>query len=238
MTIPVVGNIQTNTALASTTLEITKPTGLSVGDAILLMVASDPVNPASAQFTWDTDFTEVDQHWHLGDAAVGAAIRIVDGTEDATYTTTQSSAVDFIGWMVALTNVDNTTPVDGVGTKGGNTGAASAAIASYTTSVADCLGVYLLGFDGGDGFPYSVSGTGWAEAGELQSSTSRAGSSGCWGTKDQATADALGDATVTFSVSDGYASFMFAIRGAAAGGTVNSKTLTSVAGVTDGSPIQ
>ena len=68
----------------------------------------------------------------------------------------------------------------------------------------------VLGFDGGDGSPFSVSGTGWSESGDLANGTG-AGGGGCWGTKEQTTAGLTGDATVTSSTSDGSVFFQFAI---------------------------
>jgi hypothetical protein len=69
-----------------------------------------------------------------------------------------------------------------------------------------------LSFDGADGDPFSVSGTGWSEQGEQGPGTDLGHSSGAWGTKSQATAGATGNATVGCSTSDGAAYFQLAIN--------------------------
>jgi hypothetical protein len=72
--------------------------------------------------------------------------------------------------------------------------------------------IYGLSFDGGDGYPFGVSGTGWAEKDEHQTGTSGSGDvSGCFGSKDLASQGSSGSATVSCSVSDGGAYFQLAI---------------------------
>ena len=141
-------------------------------------------------------------------AAVGIFYKIASGSEgDVTVTVVHA---DHIAWYLRVSGVNTTTPFNVTASPATGIGS-SRAIPEVTTTVDSCLAFYLLSFDGGDGYPFSVSGTGWTESDDHQSSTGGSVSSGCWGTKEQATAGLTGDATVSCSASDGQAYLQFAV---------------------------
>lgn len=218
MTAPALGNIQQDSS-SNAAPSVTKPTGLSNDDLMILIVAGDQANKSSPEYTWPTGadaFIEIGQDGDgTSDCHLGAAYRIVDGGESATFTVTPvNDGSQFDIWAIAVTGAHATTPLDVTGTiTMENTG--SMDILSVTTTVNDCLAFYALAFDGGDGAPFGQP-TGWVEQAEgVFTLNSEVGSA--WGTKTQALSGATDDATVSASATDGVAHFQFAIAPAVAG---------------------
>lgn len=196
-------------------LELTKPASVAVGDFLLLMVGCDDngTNSPSVfpQITGWTRFANIGNT--TSDAKLGLYWRIADGTETATIWVLQTGAAalnQMFGWYLRLSGTDASTPLNVTGTET-NAAGTSHTCAEVTTGVADCLAFYVLAFDGGDGVPFSVSGTGWAQEDEEQSGTGSADACGTFGLKTQASAGLTGDATVTSNVSDGSTTIQFAI---------------------------
>src|SRR5690606_32303621 len=85
-------------------------------------------------------------------------------------------------------------------------------ITGVDTTVDDTMAFYVNCFDGGDGTPFSVSGSGWSKSDEITADLGDSGSaSGSWGTKHQATAGATGTVAVNGNSSDGRSGFQFAV---------------------------
>lgn len=229
MAIPVLETFTRQTIAGSRTIDLTKPTGVVSGDLLLLIVVDDPGNRSDHQYDAITGWT-LDED--LSGADVGADVssvvfwREADGTEGATETADNDLVTDKAGWYIRISGANTTAPFDVKGTYSADSTGTSHVVPGVTTTVADCLAMYYLGFDGGDGDPFSVSGTGWSQTDEQAEGTG-AGISGCFGEKDQASAGATGDATVTSNASDGAVYVAFAIAPAAAGG--NAETLAAVA---------
>lgn len=177
------------------------------------MVGNDETNANTDGWLTKTGWTKEFSYANsTGDASLAIYWREADGTEGATEDVENDSTNwESYGWYLRISGADTTTPFHQKGSGSFSSPSTSHAIPGVTTTIADCLAFYLLGFDGGDGAPFSVSGTGWAEVDEEQSGTGGADASGCFGTKDQASAGATGTATVTSSASDGAVYVQFAI---------------------------
>lgn len=198
------------------------PTGLSIGDVCIVIVGNDYTASADAQ--WDnstlkpTGFTLIATNGNgTTSCHVAAFYRVIDGSESWPISVPARDSEDFWGFAIRVTGVDTANPLDGVGSAlMQTTGATSHVIPGFNTTNNDCLAFYALSFDGGDGDPFSVSGTGWSESAEAEAGTGAGNCGGCWGTKSQPTAGATGDATVTSNVSDQSTARQWALRGAAA----------------------
>lgn len=224
MAVPVVASFTSNASVGnSDLLTLTTPASVAVGDTGLILVGSDQ-NTSVAQ--WDDatlkppGFTFIKTVGTVGTLAHCAAFwRIADGTEGATIDVPSAAGADYFGWYLRVTGAHATAPIDVVGAETLTTAdSLTHAIAGTTTTVADCLAFYLLSFDGGDGDPFSVAGTGWSQSAEIESGTGGANASGCWGTRAMTSAGATGTATVTSSSADSSGAFQFAIAPAAGGG--------------------
>ena len=160
---------------------------------------------------WNTPAGWTDEGLGLGGNGANFTIftKVSDGTE-TDVTVTLSVASDLLGWYLRISGADTTTPINISATET-SLPSLSFATPTVTSTVDGCLAIYGLSFDGGDGYPFSVSGTGWAQTAELQAGSAGSQSSGCWGEKEQTTAGATGDATVTSSISDGATYFQLAI---------------------------
>jgi len=216
---PDVDNQTTAGVSGSSSLTIDVPAVAAADDFLLLVVGNDDT---TATQQWADDLSG----WTL-------VLSAGDGTSDAhigVYWTVASSALilagsvtvpcasvdgalDYWGFMVPVADVDAGDPVNVVGTADTSGNQQSFDIAEVTTTAVGCLAVYVLGFDGGDGAPFSVSGVRWVEGGEVTAGTGGANASGTWGHKPMLAADATGTATVTASVDDNAVRVQFALNG-------------------------
>ncbi|USN87822.1 MAG: DUF2341 domain-containing protein [Candidatus Nomurabacteria bacterium] len=214
--VPTIESFTSNTALTTgASITLTKPSGVEVGDLLLIMVGNDD-NTATAQ--WDnatlkpSGFTLINEAGNAtADAHTAAFYRIADGTEGATINVPSQANADYWGYYVRVSGVDQVTPINVTGAdymSGNNT---NHSVTSVTTVTDNSLAFYLLAGDGGDTFPFTVSGTGWSESSEIQAGTGFGNAAGAWGTRDMTTAGATGNATVGMSVSDGASGFQFAL---------------------------
>jgi len=202
--VPVVEDFTGNIQDASNAIiTLTAPAGITSGELLVLMVGSDN---SSAIWPIITDWTRL-INITGGNTTIGFYYKIATGSE--TDVDVNGATVDKIGWYLRISGVNTTTPIDNSGT---GTGANSVhAIPSINTTQDNCLALYCLSFDGGDGYPFSVAGAGWSQSDELRVNEFGNTSSGCFGTKEQASTGATGDATVTCSVSDGATYFQVSI---------------------------
>ncbi len=226
MTVPVIASWTVNDSVGSpvTSITLTKPTGatINVGDLLIIIAANDS---ASDTAQWDdstnkpTGFTLIKE---LGTASqdchAAAFWRIADDTEGVDISLPAVHSNELIGWYLHITG-NHATPIHKIGADSLEGSSATLAITGVTTTVADCLIFYLHSYDGGDGNPFSVTGTGFTELDEQNSGT---GSSDCCasiGTRELASAGASGTATVAnTTLDDGWAGFQFAIKPVVAGG--------------------
>lgn len=196
-----------------TSIDVTKPAGVVNGELLLIIVCSDD-NGSDPGFEdpvsgWTTIMNVGNS---VSDAKLAIYWRIADGTEGATQNIGMDTIDDVIGWYLRVSGVDQTTPINVSSGSQSSGNSSSHAISGITTTVPDCLAFYALCFDGADGFPFSVSGTGWTETAEGETpSGDNTDVSGTWGNKDMAIAGATGTATIACQVSDGAGYGQFAV---------------------------
>lgn len=220
MTVPIVENFAVNSSDSnpSLTLDAIAPSGIVAGELLLLILTSDFfVTTGDDFFDAISGWTKVNESL-LGDRN-GARIAVywkeaAGGEGDQAFTFVLNS--DVAAWFLRISGADTTSPIDAELFSGTLSDLSSHVIGEVTTTVADCLGIYGLAFDGGDGFPFSVSGTGWSESDEVQTGTSGTNLGACFGTKSITSAGLSVDATISCSATDGASYFQIAI--APAGG--------------------
>jgi hypothetical protein len=202
--VPVVEDYEFTENQDATTITFTAPAGIQSGELLLILGMAD-TNSSQA---WSTP-----AGW-TKHAAVQAQntsyvilYKIADGTE--TDVTVTNNFADQLGWYIRVSGA-NATPIDAYAFSQTVTGPTHV-ITAITTTVDNCLAIYGLSHDGGDGLPFSVAGAGWTEEAEGQAGTAIGDASACWGTKEQASAGSTGNATVTASVSNGSSSYQLAI---------------------------
>jgi len=192
-------------------IRLGKPSGVATGDLLLVMVGNDNMGVAPS-FQAIPDWT---QFVHQGDADSDCKLvcywRIADGTEADTIQVDCTGDDEIWGWYIRVSGVDDDRPIDDTGSAYVYSYESSHAITEATSTVDSCLGFYVLAFDGGDGYPFGISGTGWTEEDEQQSGSDAVDASGVWGTKELATHGGTGTATVSSSVSDGATGIQFVV---------------------------
>lgn len=188
-----------------TYMTMTLPTSTASGDLLLLGGGE------SNTTVWDTPsgFTVLNTS-QLEACGLNYYYRVADGTETSTIQLGRAGGSKKYGWYIRITG-NNSTPIHINNSVSTSSSGTSHAIPGITTTVDNCLALYFLAFDGGDGDPFSVSGTGWTEEDELESGTAGSNAGGCWGSKDQASSGATGTATVTSDQSDGAQYFQVTI---------------------------
>ena len=220
---PVVDNFgHTSLTSAGTSLTIAKPTGITTGDTLIIIVMNDAAN-LGAQ--WDNvtnkpaGFTLINEVGNSDtDVHAAAFWKIADGIgEGDPITVTSADSALQEGWWLRVTGAHASAPLDVTGADVNITPAISIAITGVTTTVDSVLAFYVHATDGGDTAPVNVSGTGWTESAE-DSQGSTQGLTASWGEKDQTSIGATGTATVTFTLSDGASGFQFGIAPAVATG--------------------
>jgi len=80
-----------------------------------------------------------------------------------------------------------------------------------TTTLENTLVFGIMSCDGGDLFPFSVSGTGWSKFSEIQSGSGNGDNASVIATKELGSAGSTGTVTITSALTDGSARYQFAI---------------------------
>jgi|GEM_PF-2514985 len=219
-----------NTAVPGTGVTVTCPSGASApasNDLIVYYVGNDD-NTTTAQWNNTTlkpsGFTMINETGNSSsDVHTAVFWKLSDGTEGGTgIASNAQSSMDTWGRIEIWENIDTTTPIDVTGSDYNGSSASSHAVTGVTTTIDDCIARAILAGDGGDTYPFTVSGTGWTEDFEIQAGTGSGNCSGCIATKTMSTAGATGNCTFSLNVSDGGSGFQFGIRGLQAG--INSVT--------------
>lgn len=210
MAIPILESQSFNSGTATTSITLTKPTGVASGDLLLIIAGSDPDNTSGPHVNTPSGFTKIKDFGDAGtDAHIAAFYRIADGTEGATLSLTTVSATELYGHYIRYSGVDNISPLNVVSRDFD----LEIVLTGVTTTADNCMAFYCLAHDGANGSPFSASGVGWIERGDVAVGSSSGGVSGCWGTKEMPTAGATGSVTISPSSTDGTAAFQFAIKG-------------------------
>ena len=222
MTVPVLESFTTQTAGNVTTIDIAEPSGLATDDlCVVIAVDGRSDSPYTSASMSDDGFTFQNSADPAGNGSAAVFTRIIDVTEvwPITLTLQTSSRYSTIAWALRISGVDTTNFWDALGADVSvDPEQTSIAITGFTSTVADVLAFYLMGADGGDTLPMSVSGTGWSETDEETHNTGGQHNAGSFGTKDLGAAGASGTATVTYTTSEQSWGFQFGIAPVSAGG--------------------
>ena len=214
--IPVIASSESALSTGAADFTVAKPTGVAVGDGLLILVGMDLSNISTPCISTPSGFTLIDsEHGHTSsDVHIACFYRVADGTETATAiisSINDDTATDKAAVYLRLTGIDTTAMIDISHHGGWETAVVTHTIPSITTTTDNTLAFYVFGFDGGDGNPFSVP-TGWTEEAYLEQEDTGAGLGFAYGIKSMPTAGATGDALITPAVSDGAAYLQFAIR--------------------------
>lgn len=212
MTVPVIeGYTEQSETRPTTTITVSKPAGLQNGELCLVILINDDTSSGEV-FNAKTGWTKiVDVGDGTSDSHIGIFWRIADGTEGETEDFTQVGSDEWVAWWARISGINTSTPINIVGTENIRSGNSIIAL-SVMTTVDDCLALCFGAFDGGDGYPFTVTGTGWSKEDDGQSGTSGySDASGVWGKKPMGPAGATGDATIGASLSDGIVGIQIAI---------------------------
>jgi len=139
--------------------------------------------------------------------------RIANGGEDATETvTTGGNSDELYGWYIRITGVDTENSIYVLGQPYNVGYATSHQIVQVFIIDEPYLAIYALAFDGGDGVPFGLSGSGWAEEDEHQSGSGSTDACGVWGWKYVSSGGGSGAVTVTSNSNDGATAIQIALR--------------------------
>ena len=200
---------------ARTSVPFDQPSGSATGD-LLMAICIDDDPGGSSSWNTKTGWTrEINIGNGTSDSKLAIYWRIQDGTESWPESFTAGTTRPRGGVMLRITGVDTSAPIHQIRSSAA-TSTNSYSILGPTTSLDDCLILYGFAFDGADGAPFSVSGTGWSKFQEIINGIAANGCSGCMGQRDLATAGASGTATISCSVTDGCIGAQIAIAPAAA----------------------
>jgi len=194
-------------------ITLTKPSGVQVGDLLLLIVGSDNSNTGDWQDIsgWNKI---VNYNASSSDAALGIYWRIADGSEGATVAPSQPAGNldEMFGWYIRISGVDQTTPIHVLGTPAYST-SKPFTINQVTTTVDDCLVFYAVAHDGGDAGAFTPTGTSWSEVDEEYSGTGSTDACGTWGIKPMiGTQGGTGSISMTYTgTADGSSYVQFAV---------------------------
>jgi hypothetical protein len=188
-----------NTGTGST-LVLDKPTGVAVGDLLLILVGNDDTTNTDQ---WDNvnnkppGFTLIGEGGTTNsDCHIASFWRVADGTEGASFTVQASGADSCWGFCIRYSGADTTTPIHVA--SAGNTDLASPFdITGVTTTVADCLVICPIAHDGGNVGAFSVSGAGWSKIDEIFQDTVADAASGAYAENQMTGTGASGTASWT-----------------------------------------
>jgi len=210
----------TSNTNAGNSLALTVPGTASVGDLLLILAGSDS-NGNNEGFSTETGWTRLfNQGGSNSDAYASVFWRIVDGTEGSTVNIDSVASDDLWGYCLLITGADPSDPINGY-TNGRGGSSQNHNIAAITTDADNTLDLYVLGSDGADLDPFTVTGTGWSEESYIESGSGSPNAAGSWGYKTQASAGSTGTVNVDFTstLSDGAAYGQIAINPAPGVGT-------------------
>lgn len=224
MAVPSVASYTENDTENDGAISVTKPSGVSADDGLLIFVASDPLNPGTGVALWTppSGWSEEEDDGQNIDVSIAVYSRVATGSEGSSESVDEGSGsiTNKVGFYLRITGIDTG---DFIHAKANVTTQVSDSFSTntLTTSVDDCLIVSFCGFDGGDGAPFSISGGDHSKLDDHTSGTA-GGVAGCVATGSQASAGTTTACTFTAQNADGYITIQLAI----APGTVQLSTPT------------
>ena len=228
-------------------LSHTAVSSIIAGDYLTIECICECNNPSASTLTLHAD--AVTDGWvklvGVGDsnsdvttAVFYKKVAVSDDTGKAVVILTAATG-EMLGWFARNTGAKDAAP-EASGTS--ITTGTSHTLPDVSSTTADTLGIYVLGFDGADGDPFGAPGGSWTEQDEHQSGITANDAGGVYGTQSKGTAGAYGAPVITSSVDDGAASIVYilaapsgdetvAVTGVAGAAAVGTVTVTGIANV-------
>ena len=199
-----------------TNMDFVEPTGVVVGDLLIILAVSDQSNTTD----WDTldGWTRiVAANSSAGDCDLAIYWRIADGTEADPINVTAASTDERTGWYLRIDGHDGVDWNDVLGTPQTSGNGSSHDANEVTTTVDDCLVIAVFGYDGADMGTLSFSGTGWTMTDQEDSGSADTDVSGAFGSKTVATAGGSVECVLEHTANDdGATRVQFAVAPATA----------------------
>lgn len=218
MPAPTVANFTSALAggTGATSVIVAKPTGIEVGELLLLLVGNEDATN-SATFPTRAGWTKLYEYGTSTAATkIAAYYRTADGTEAATETITWATGADAGGaWYLNLKHTTGAPFIAAVGAQVGS--ATSLALSAATAPIAGCLLISHVSYDGGDctGFTITDSASQWSgkTVNSLFDTMTPTAWSGAWATTNLAVDSAyVAGATWHVSPADGIAAVTIGVR--------------------------
>ncbi len=208
MAVPVI-ETYTDISHAGTSFDVTKPTGLAVGDLLLAIISKDDDITMSPPGTWGTAF---DGSKSAAQACASFCFyKVADSTDvAASVFTFTGDNEDYVGRLYRISGADTTSPIDQAGTGQVGTSATPQAL-SLDTNNDNALCFAFTGMDDND-VPYTLETAGWTEDVNTDATTTGI----VIGYKSLASAGATGVVNFTTNASDGWVAAQVAIKEAGA----------------------
>ena len=207
MSAPIIES-STDISHSGTSFDVTKPTGLSVGDLLLALIAKDDDITMNPPGGWSDGFrlTTVSLA-----CSTYAFYKVADaGDVAASIFTFTGDNEDYVGRLYRISNVYNATPIDAVDTVGSSGSTTTPQAPSINTVWDNSLVFAITGMDDDD-IPYTLETGGWAE--DVNTSNTTAGV--VIGRKVVVTGgSATGACDFTTNADDGWHASQIAIRAA------------------------
>lgn len=205
-----------NAVNTSTTISLTAPPNISNNDLLLVFFIRDPTADV-AEYDMVIDqsgWTQATRVFDVnGDSLTQVYYKVSDGT-DSNISATSSFGRDTLGWYIRLSGVDVSSPINQIGTPSFD-GLPPITATSVTTTVDGCMAFAIVGFDGGDAEPYTITGTGWGTSFPsnqyLNAGSTGTDAGGGWLSKSIASAGSTQNVTFDSSTPDGITAFQIAI---------------------------
>jgi hypothetical protein len=165
MPLPVIESLSSNGARVVTSIDMSMPAGLSVGDFILFIMASEQSSTNEWLDTGDMSiFTSLHALNNDADAQQSLYYKIADANDANSgnwpKTVNHTNARQLAGFVLRISGVDPTTPFNQTPTfqVGSSTGGT---ITGVTTDADDCKIIATYNTDGTLQLPTTAAGTGW-----------------------------------------------------------------------------
>lgn len=198
-------------------ITISAPSGIQSNDLLYIIAMRDNTFSNIDEYKFDIPTGWTDHIFEFSSSEfvqIQGMYKVSDGTEtDITLSSLFSR--DTVAWYVRISGVDTTSPIDVTGSF--VDGSSPLTIPAVTTSSSNCMAFVLFAYDGGDGDPFTLGGTGWpstipSDQYEEASFNSGATAAGGWATKTMTGAGSSVDAVLSDNgEGDGASGLQFAL---------------------------
>lgn len=189
------------------------PNILSGNLLVIIIMNDEALNAATFSINAGTypGWNKLDEIGNSTSACHIAVFYKIAGGSEGAVTVDTATSDEILGFYLRITGHDTTTPIHKNLFGAATTGANSHTALEVTTTIDDCLCLYGLSFDGGEGTPFGTTSSGWSQVDEGTAGTGFNDCSACFGKKDLASLGGSGDVVITCDVIDGAAWMQLAI---------------------------